>query len=421
MVDIVELSNGLKVVMESIPFIRSISFGIFVKNGSRNEDENTNGISHFIEHMLFKATENRSAKQIAEEMDAIGGQINAYTTKEYTCYYTKTLDTHFDIAIDILSDMFFNSKFDDTEIKKERNVILEEINMYEDAPEDLVYDELQFNVWKSNPIGYPILGTKKTISSFKSKTFKKYFTENYCPSNTVLSIAGNFNKDEMIKKIEKYFKNWKEEKKYSHNLEEVIYNPCIIKKEKDIEQMHLCIAFPGIPLGDEAAYTLVALNTIFGGGMSSRLFQRIREENGLAYSVYSYCSNYKDTGLFTVYSGLNPLQIKSVINLILDEIKLLHTNKVTEEQLYKTKEQMKSNFILSLESSSNRMSSMGRSMLLLERILSTDELIKKIDDITIKKIDELTKRMFVFDNISASLVGKVNDVDLKELIINGKK
>lgn len=420
MVDIIKLSNGLRVVMESIPFIRSISFGIFVKNGSRNENEETNGISHFIEHMLFKGTENRNAKQIAEEMDSVGGQINAYTTKEYTCYYTKTLDTHFDVALDVLADMFFNSKFDDTEIKKECNVILEEINMYEDAPEDLVYDELQYNIWKGNSLGYPILGTKETIPKFNHKVFKKYFNNNYCPSNTVISIAGNFEKESMIKKIESYFKDWQEEE-CSQQEEKVIYNPCIIKREKDIEQIHLCIAFPGIPLGDDNSYTLVALNTIFGGGMSSRLFQKIREENGLAYSVYSYNSNYRDTGLFTIYSGLNPSQVNSVVKLILNEINMLRTDKITEKQLSKTKEQMKSNFLLSLENSSNRMSSMGRSLLLLEKILSPDQLIKKIDDITVERLDGLIEKIFDFDKISSSIVGKVSNVDLKGLIMNGIK
>lgn len=418
MVEIVKLSNGVQIVMEPISFIRSISFGIFVKNGSRNEDKDTNGISHFIEHMLFKGTENRNAKQIAEEMDSVGGQMNAYTTKEYTCYYTKTLDTHFDIAIDVLTDMFFNSKFDDTEIKKECNVILEEINMYEDAPEDLVYDELQYNIWKGNSLAYPILGTKETITRFDNKTFKKYLKCNYRPSNTVISVAGNFDKESMIKKIEAYFKDWKDEECYQKK-EEVVYNPCIIKKEKDIEQIHLCIAFPGIPLGDDDSYALVALNTIFGGGMSSRLFQRIREENGLAYSVYSYNSNYKDAGLFTIYSGLNPSQINSVVSLILNEINMLKTDKITEKQLKKTKEQMKSNFLLSLENSSNRMSSMGRSLLLLEKILTPDQLIEKINDVTIEKIDKLIERIFNFDKISASIVGKVNNINLEELIKNG--
>lgn len=416
MFEITKLSNGVKIVTEKMPYVRSVAFGIFVCNGSRNENEKTNGISHFIEHMLFKGTKKRSAKQIAYEMDAVGGQINAYTTKEYTCYYTKTLDTHFDTAIDILADMYFNSVFDENEIQKERNVILEEINMYEDTPDEVVYDDLQYNIWKGNSLGYSILGTKESISNFNHEIISNYYSENYCPQNTVIAVAGNIEKDDIINKISKYFANWKFENKYCPVIEKAVYNSCAIKKEKDIEQIHLCVSFPGTPLGTEESYSLSVFNTIFGGGMSSRLFQKIREENGYAYSVYSYNSNFRDNGLFTIYAGLNPSQTKDVLNLIFDEIKFIKENKISSDILEKTKEQIKSNFILGLENSSNRMSSNGRSQLLLNRILTNDELINKIENINADKIENLINKIFKPENASLSIVGRVNDLDVKNIL-----
>lgn len=410
MIEKVIFDNGVTVVMEKMPFVRSVAFGIFVKSGSCNEDKTTNGISHFIEHMMFKGTENRSAKDIANEMDSIGGQINAYTAKEYTCYYTRTLDTHFDKSLDILSDMYFNSKFDDEEIKKERNVVIEEISMYEDTPEDLVYDKLQSSIWRNNSIGFSILGTSDVISKFNHDTFIEYRKKHYRPDNTVISVAGNFKKDEILKKIENYFGSWKSNEEYKENEKEVEYFPSKIKIEKDIEQIHLVISFKGIPYGSDDSYTMTALNTILGGGMSSKLFQKIREENGLVYSIYSFGSAFVNSGLFNIYAGLSPNNYDQVYKLILEEVEKLRNNSITEQQLLKTKEQIKSNFILALENSGNRMSSMGRNQLLLNKIKTTDEIIKKIDDITPQKILDISKQIFNIDNLSVSVVGKVGGI-----------
>jgi len=414
--NMIKLKNGITVVLEKMPFVRSISFGIFVKNGSRNESKDTNGISHFIEHMMFKGTKKRNAKQIAEEMDSIGGQLNAYTTKEYTCYYTRVLDTHFDTAIDVLSDMYFNSVFDDKEIKKELNVIIEEINMYEDTPDDLVYDKLQYNVWKNNSLSMPILGTENVISKFNHNTFVDYKNKNYRTDNTVIAVAGNFEEEKIIDEINKYFGDWEKVPFDMDNTDKVVFNPCIVKTKKDIEQIHLCISFEGVSLATDDSYTLGVLNTIFGGGMSSRLFQKIREENGLAYSVYSYSSSYVDTGLFSIYAGLNPSQLKDVIKFILEEINLLYKNKITQDELYKAKEQIKSNFLLSLENSLNRISSIGRGQLLLNRVLTNDELINKIDNVNIDKIYELYYKIFNFDKMAVSVVGKIENIDIKDMI-----
>lgn len=418
MINVVTLNNGVKVVMENIPFVRSISFGIWVKNGSRYENLESNGISHFIEHMLFKGTENRTAKDIADEIDAIGGQINAFTSKESTCYYTRTLDSHFDIALDVLADMFFNAKFDETDIEKERNVIIEEINMYEDTAEDLVHEILQYNIWNENSLGYPILGTKESISKFNTKTFKDYFKNNYRTDNTVIAIAGNFNEDEIVKKINKYFGSFASPENKRENTFNKTYNPIIVKKEKDIEQVHMAMCFPSISIGDEQSYALAVLNTIFGGGMSSRLFQKIREENGLSYSVYSYNSSYSDTGIFTIYAGLNPSQTEQVINLAIKEVNKLFTDKISEDLLSKTKEQLKSNYLLSLESTSSRMNSIGKSQLMLNRILSQDEIIQKVDAITLNDVDNLIAKIFNLEDMAFSAVGNIKGIDIEGIIKN---
>ena len=397
----IKLDNGLRIVYEDIPFVRSVSFGIWVKNGSRHEDESTNGISHFIEHMLFKGTAKRSAKEVADAMDEIGGQVNAYTSKEHTCYYTRTLDSHFDIALDVLGDMFFNSKFDPDDIKKECNVILEEISMYEDTPEDVVHDLLQSAVYKNSSLGFSILGTEKSIKSFDHKRFKDYIYKHYTPQNTVISVAGNLAACDAINKIKNVFGKFEGKQTIEKSLPG-LYRPTFVKKEKDIEQVHLCVGFPGIASGTPEVYTMAAINTILGGGMSSRLFQKIREENGLAYSVYSYHTGFMDTGLFAIYAALNPAQIGDVMSLILGEIQKID---ISQSQLNKTKEQLKSSFILSLESVASRMSSIGRNMLMLNRITTADELIQKIDEINTDNFYELCERIFKMDQMSISIVG----------------
>ncbi len=418
MYKIIQLSNGVRVVMEKIPYLRSIAFGLWVKSGSRNENKHNNGISHFIEHMLFKGTKKRSAKDIADEMDAIGGQINAYTSKEYTCYYTRTLDTHMPIAIDVLADMFFNSLFESTEIEKELNVILEEINMYEDTPEELVHDLMHYNIWSDDTLGFSILGTENSIKSFDNKTFKKYHKEAYSPENTVISIAGNFSEAETIELIEKYFGSYTSQDNEKQIISPPKYHASVATKEKDIEQIHMVMGFPSIPLGSDDTYAMVILNTVLGGGMSSRLFQSIREEHGLVYSIYSYNSSYSDTGLFSIYAGLNPNQTQNVFGLITKEIKGLFTNKITSSQLVNTKEQIKSNYLLSLESSASRMNSIGKNMLMLNRIISPEELIEKIDSVSLDRIYILAEKIFNFDNLSLTAVGNLDGINFKDMVLN---
>lgn len=405
----VQLSNGLRLVYEKIPYVRSVSVGLWVGTGSRNETSENNGISHFIEHMLFKGTAKRSAKDIAECIDSIGGQINAFTGKECTCYYTKTLDTHLDIAMDVLSDMFFNSSFASDDISVEKRVVVEEIGMYEDTPEELVHDIFSEMVWDGNPLGYPILGTEKCINKFDKDMILKYMEEFYTPYNTVISVAGNFDEGKLIELVNNYFQNWKSKATYNNNFSPAQYKVNKIVREKDTEQVHLCMGFEGIGHGSDKLYSLLSLNNILGGGMSSRLFQNIREKRGLVYSIYSYPSTYQGSGLFVIYAGMNPEYFQTVIDLIKAELETIIKEGITKDELAKTKEQLKGNYILGLESTSSRMNSIGKSELLTGKIKTPEEILQKIDRVNMDSIDQMIKRVFNFEKMSISAVGNIKN------------
>jgi len=415
MYEITRLDNGLKIVTESINFVRSISFGIWVKVGSQNENEKLNGISHFIEHMLFKGSNTRSARDIAEQMDAIGGQMNAFTTKQMTCYYVRILDENFDHALEILADMFLNSVFDMNEIEKEKKVILEEINMYEDTPEELVLEVMNSSVWAGSSIAMPILGRSDNIKKFTQEDIKNYYKINYVPENIIISVAGNFDTQIMINKIKKYFECLDKNNKAISLNQDIKYNKSIITKQKNIEQVHICLGFPGIKSDLKENYAMAILNTILGGGMSSRLYQTVREEHGLAYSVFSYNYAYDTVGLFNIYAAVNPDKIQDCIRLIIQEIKNLNLNKITQSQLDKTKEQIKANYFMSLESSSSRMNNLGKSVMNYNKILTPEEIIDNINQVSLEKIYELIKKIFVLDLISLSAVG-AKDYEFEKIL-----
>lgn len=412
MFDTIKLENGVSIVMEQMDSVRSVAFGIFVKNGSINEDKDNNGISHFIEHMMFKGTKKRTFKDIAEEMDNIGGQLNAFTSKEYTCYYTRVLDTHMDKAIDVLTDMFFNSKFDEKDIEKESKVILEEISMYEDSPDDIVFTEIQKNIWEGSSLGYSVLGPKENIKRFKRNDFLNYLDKKYIAQNIVISIAGNFDKSKFLEIVKEKFSTMKIGSVDKEANSKKQYNTKKIKIYKDIEQLHLCLAFEGVSFNSKYNYSMSLLNTIIGGGMSSILFQKVREEKGLAYSIYSYNSNFINNGLFNIYVGLNKSELKNTIDIIKNEIINLKCKKISKDQIDKTKEQLKSNYIMGLESTSNRMSSIGRSKLILDKIKTPDEIIEEVDLISKKDIDYLIDNVFDINKMSIAVVGKVEDIDI---------
>ncbi|MCR4434313.1 MAG: pitrilysin family protein [Clostridiales bacterium] len=411
-----KLDNGIRVVCEKIPYMHSVSLGIWIGTGSRNENISNNGISHFIEHMLFKGTESKSAKEIAETIDNIGGQLNAFTGKECTCFYAKTLDAHINISLELLSDMFFNSRFDKKDIDVENKVILEEIGMYEDSPEELVHDLLSETIWAGDSLGYPILGTEESLRNINRQTIQEYLRQNYTPENTVISVAGNYEDDKLAELIEQYFSGWnlQVKSKKPYKTPEFVVNSRI--REKDTEQVHICLGFNGIEQGNDELYALLAVNNILGGGMSSRLFQKIREEKGLAYSIYSYPSSYKDAGQFTIYAGMNPEHLEKVIALIYKEIDGLRKNGIGKEDLEKSKEQLKGSYILGLESTSSRMNSIGKSELLLGVIYTPEEILQKIDNITMEDIHRAIASTFNMEKVSFSAVGRLNkDIDFIKL------
>ena len=399
-------SGCVRLIINSLPYGSSASMGIYVRNGSRDEQEGQGGISHFIEHMLFKGTHNRTASRIAEEMDTMGGQLNAYTTKEYTCYYARVLNDNFEAAADILSDMYFNSRFDEEDISREASVIVEEINMYEDTPDELVFDELQLGIWKdNNSLGRPILGTAESVRSFRRADFVNYMYSHYRPDNTVVAVAGNIEPERVIKALEVYFgKGWACRK--AEPFKRAVYTPCSRRKKKDIEQVHICISYKGIPIGDKRMYDMNVLNTILGGGMSSRLYQSIRERYALAYSIYSYMSCYMDAGIFTVYAGVNPEYEDRAKELIFEEIRGLNTNRVTEESLEKAKQQIKSNYLLGLDSTINRMESCGRNLLLRNAVIETEEVVAGIEAVSTESLYQLIDEVFKDSSVSISVVGK---------------
>jgi len=404
------LNNGIKVIMRNIPHVRSVSIGVWVNTGSTVETEENNGISHFIEHMLFKGTFKRTAKEIAVHMDNIGGQLNAFTSKECTCYYSKVLDSHIDTAIDLLSDMLLNSKFDDNDILKEKSVICEEISMYEDSPEDLVYDSLSKTIFHKHSLGFPILGTYNSIESLKKQDILDYMDCNYTGKNIVISVAGSFEEDYLIEELKRKFGYFSFKTGKNRTIEKPIFHSNYTYTNKDIEQIHLCVGFEGIPNdGEENLYPLYILNNIFGGSMSSRLFQVVREEHGLAYSIYSHPSFYKNFGLFSIYVSLNPQQLSNVVKLISSETKNLVKDYITEEELNRSKEQLKGNYILGLESTSSIMTMLGKSEIYGKKIESMEEVLKKIDNVSMYDIKNNINKIFNNEKISLSIVGKLDE------------
>ncbi|CEP44857.1 M16 family metallopeptidase [Paraclostridium sordellii] len=400
------LDNGLTIVGEEIPYLKSITLGVWVNTGSRIESEKLSGISHFIEHMLFKGTKNRTSKEIASTIDNLGGQINAFTSKECTCYYVKLLDEHIDIGLDILSDMFLNPLFDKEDIEKERQVILEELKMYEDSPEDLVYDLLMEGVYKTDALGGNIIGTKESLDNMNREIISDYFKKYYVASNSVISISGNFKFEEIVKLIEEKFKNLN---KGDVNIEITTpeFHPCFIAKNKDTEQVNLAISLKAIPLEDrEDAYALSIINNIFGGSISSRLFQNIRENKGLVYSIYSAPSLYRKSGELGIYASMSNENLKKVYNLVLEEIDNIRENHLTEEEIRESKEQLKGSYILGLESTSSRMMSIGKSMLLTKKVKDPNDIIESINNIEKARIDLIIDKVFNKENIGICIVGR---------------
>ena len=407
------LENGLTIIGEEIPYVKSISLGVWINAGSRIEDEEISGVSHFIEHMLFKGTRNRTSKQIASEIDNLGGQINAFTSKECTCYYVKLLDSHIDIGIDVLSDMILNSKFNEDDLDKERSVIIEELKMYEDSPEDLAYDLLTENIYKNDPLGMNIIGTEESLNRLNREKLLDYFNKYYVPNNSVIAISGNFNFDEIINKIEEKFKVWKK-RDVNVDIKKAEFKSCFLTKNKDIEQVNLAMSLEAVPLeNDKEVYALAVINTVFGGSISSRLFQKIREEKGLVYSIYSSQSLYRKCGELGIFASMSNEHLKEVYESIIEEIKIMKKYYLTDQEIKESKEQLKGSYILGLESTSSRMMSIGRALLLNNKVESTDDILKSIDNVYIETVKIVIDKIFKLDKLGVCIVGR--DVEENKL------
>ncbi len=386
------LKNGICLVYEKMPFAKSVSVGIWVKSGSMYEKPEENGISHFIEHMLFKGTKSRSARKIAEEMDFAGGHINAYTARECTCYYTKTLEENLSLSIEILSDMYYNSLFREEDIELERGVIIEEINMYNDSPEDVALDTILERMWNKNPLGYPVAGTEESVQGLTREMMLCYMARRYTPKNTVISVAGQFDEASLIDMCEEYFSANAQEG--AHILAEPAFNSGRWLEEKDIEQAHLSIAYPSYNLTSGRIYSQSILNNIFGGAMSSRLFQSIRENRGLSYSIYSYTASYLQAGMLGIYAGLATDTVEEAYAMIEKEIHEICTKKVTDYEIERAKSQLKCSIIMSRESVSSRMSENGKSQILLGRVRTDDEILENIASVNAYDILEDANHIF---------------------------
>ncbi len=412
MINVKVFDNNVRFVYEKIPHVRTISLGIWLDNGSIHESAEENGISHFIEHMLFKGTNKRSQMEIAETIDNVGGIQNAFTSKEFTCYYIRALDSYFDLCIDVLADMVFNSKFDEEEIDKERKVIVEEIKMYEDLPDDLVAEKFNENVYKGSSYARPILGTVDTLNNIDRKKFMEFLNRRYSGENIVISLAGNFDEDEVLKTVENYFGKKTIGKNDNKIVEKPIFQQQIIKTQKDIEQAHLIMGYEGVDFFSNQSLDLNIFSSIFGGTMSSTLNQIIREKYGYAYSIYSTNISSKNTGVFSIYAGLSKENINHVLEIVDEEFSKYAKNAITKERLYNAKEQFKSQLLMSLENTNNCMTRNGRNLVAKNKIYTIEDTIQKIDKVSIDSIHEVVSKVYS-KKPAISIVGDVKDLKIE--------
>lgn len=398
------LNNGIRVVTEEMPYVNSVAIGFWIKVGSRHEEDSYQGITHFIEHLLFKGTTSRNAKQIAEELENIGGSLNAFTSREYTCLYARVLKENVDIAINLLSDMILNSLFDVNEIEKEKNVISEEIMMYEDTPDELIHDLFTQKVWYGHALARAILGTKDSIMSFSREDIIDYYQKHFTKENIIVTAAGNLNHDIFLEKIQAKL-GLLNSSANNNIVTNPVFKPIKYARIKQTEQTHLCIGTKGVSQHSKKLYALMVFNNLFGGGISSRLFQSIREDLGLAYSIYSYISVYSDEGLFVIYAGTSPKNSEKVLGEISKQIHNIFHNGISQEELERTKNQLKGNILLSMENVSHRMSRLGRTMVSYDDVVTANEVINKIMDVTQDDLYDLGNLLGDFNNYSLISIG----------------
>ena len=417
-----QLKNGLKIITEEMPDIQSASIGIWVNIGSRNEDGKRNGISHFIEHLLFKGTEKRTALDIAKEIESVGGVLNAFTGRENTCFYVKVLSKDIPLAVDLLSDIFLNSKFNKEELEKERAVILQEIKMVEDTPDDLIHDMFAKAFWKGHPLGMPVLGNLQTINSIKRDDVVSYYRESYLPHAVIITAAGNIKHKRLLKLLKPFEKmpvSNSENRTRSagvQNSELPKPHSGITLEQKNLEQVHLCLGTPSPNQTHPDRYKIYLLNTLLGGGMSSRLFQEIREKRGLAYSVYSYLNLCLDVGSLVVYAGTAPDTFGKVVELILKELNTFSKKEAAKGELKSAKEQLKGSMLLGLETSESRMTKLARDEIYFKRTITLKEIIGGIDKVTPKDIRILAKDIFNPGKITLAAIGRIKGEDIPKVL-----
>src|ERR1035438_2165175 len=401
------LPNGLTVITEHMPHIRSVAIGIWLKSGSRDEDSEWNGISHFIEHMVFKGTETRSAEAIARQVDSIGGNMDAFTAKECICFNIKVLDEHLPLAMDVLSDLVLHPVFDAGDIAKERGVILEEIKMDQDNPDYLVHEIFTQSFWKDHSLGLPILGTRETVKRFERPVVSRFYGHHFAPGNLIVSAAGNLNHEHFVELVAKHFEHVQPAKNGLHSPAPKTFSRINLRNKKSLEQVQICIGVPSHPMAHESRYASYILNTLLGGGMSSRLFQNIRERQGLAYSIYSDLNPYRDTGCLAVYAGTSLASASKVVQSVVGEFRKLKAEPVPEEDLSRSKAQLKGSLMLSLESSSARMSNLARQEMYFDRFYDLDELIERIEAVTADDLTELANQFFKTESVALTALGNL--------------
>ncbi len=406
------LPNGLTLITEEMQHIRSVSLGIWIKTGSRDEDPQWNGISHFVEHMVFKGSKNRSAEAIARQVDSIGGNMDAFTAKECICFNIKVLDDHLPIAMDVLSDLVLNPVFDRDDIARERGVILEEIKMDEDNPDYLVHEIFTQNFWKDHALGKPILGTKDTVKTFERDPVLSFYGQRFAPGNIIICAAGHLQHQQFVDLALKHFGHMQPQKNGFHSPQPKVAPRIVLRNKKALEQVQICIGVQSHPMAHGRRHASYILSTLLGGGMSSRLFQNIRERQGLAYSIYSDLNPYRDTGCMSVYAGTSRASATKVVESVVSEFHKLKSEPVPEEELRRAKDQLKGSLMLSLESSTARMSNLARQEMYFDRFYSMDELIEKIEGVSSEELQVLANEFFQADSIAVTVLGNLNGLKL---------
>ena len=406
------LPNGLRVVTESMPNVRSVSLGVWIGSGSRVEKGSENGLSHFIEHMVFKGTKNRSAEDIARSIDSVGGGLDAFTSKELVGFNTKVLDQHLPLALDVLTDMVLHPLFEESDIEKEKSVVLEEIKMEADQPEFVLHESFISNFWKGHALGKPILGTRETVKKFTQPMVLDFYNRIYSSKNVLITAAGNLGHQEMVNLVAEKFSALPNRGLASAGSIPKTHAPLILKKKDSLQQVHIALGVPAYPLAHELRFPLYILNTVLGGGMSSRLFQNIREKQGLAYAVYSELNLFSDTGCFTIYAGTAPETSKQVVTSVVSELKQLKNELISEEELRRSKDHLKGSLMLSLESTSSRMSNLARQELYFKRFMSLDEMLDCIESVTRDEVQKIAEEFFQSDSIALAMLGRLGEVDI---------